>query len=64
VRKKDRFVVSEETENSIGIEIVDDGDSIVLRDIDTMDGTEAGYYIPKSDIPKLIEGLKLFMEEL
>jgi hypothetical protein len=59
--KKDNFVVCEETEDEIGIEIVDDGDSVILRDIDTMDGTEAEYYIPKSDILKLIEGLKLFM---
>ena len=60
---KDKFVVSEETEDMIGIEIVDDGDSIIIRDIDTLEGTEAEYYVPKSDIPKLIEGLKLFMED-
>jgi hypothetical protein len=59
---RDNFVVSEETEDMVGIEIVEDGDSVIIRDIDTLEGTEAEYYVPKSDIPKLIEGLKLFME--
>jgi hypothetical protein len=61
---KDRFVVSEETEESVGIELVDEGDSVILRDVDEIDKNEVvEYYIPKEDIPKLIEGLKLFMEE-
>jgi hypothetical protein len=58
------FVVAEETEDEIGMEIVDDGDAILLRDIDEIDGVSKDeYVVPKSDIPKLIEGLKLFMEE-
>jgi len=62
--KKDNFVVAEETEDMVGMEIVDDGDSVIIQDIDKIDGISAAeYIIPKLDIPKLIEGLKLFMEE-
>ena len=58
-----RFVVAEETKDEIGMEIVDDGDAILLRDIDEIDGiSEDEYIVPKLDIPKLIEGLKLFTE--
>jgi len=60
---KDNFVVSKETEDMVGMKIVDNGDCVILQDIDTIDGEENGYLIFKSDIPKLIEGLKLFMEE-
>jgi len=60
---KDNFVVSEETENMVGMKIVDNGDCVILQDIDTIDGEENGYLIFKSDIPKLIKGLKLFMEK-
>jgi len=60
-----RFVISEETEDSVGMELVEDtsdADLIALRDIDEIDGDPAEYYIYRKDIPKLIEGLKYFME--
>ena len=61
-----RFVISEETEDSVGMELVEDatdGDLIALRDIDKIDNDPADYYFYKKDIPKLIEGLKYFMED-
>lgn len=62
-----KFVVSEETEELVGIEIVEDGSAprlIIIRDINTIDSDTIGEYsILRSDIPKMIEGLKLFMEK-
>jgi len=59
-----KFVVSEETEDMVGMEIVEDIDPkcIILRDINEIDGDPLQYDISRKDIPKLIEGLKLFME--
>lgn len=60
---KEEFVVAEETREMVGTKIVDDGECVILKDIDEIDGiSEAEYIIPKSDIPKLIEGLRLFTE--
>ncbi len=58
------FIVSEETEELVGLEITEgaEPDLILLRDIDTIDNDPNEYYVLRSDIPKLIEGLKLFME--
>ncbi len=61
-----RFVVSEETKELVGMELIEDINSdelIVLRDIDEIDGKPTEYFILRKDIPKLIEGLKLFIEE-
>lgn len=60
-----RFVISEETEDSVGMELVEDtsdADLIALRDIDEIDDDPTEYYFYKKDISKLIEGLKYFME--
>jgi hypothetical protein len=58
------FVVSEETKDVVGMEIVEDRDPecLILRDIDEIDGNPSQYVIFRRDIPKLIEGLKLFTE--
>jgi hypothetical protein len=56
-----KFVVAKGTEDAMGIEILDGRDSILLINIDEMGDTcYAEFIIPKSDISKLIEGLKLF----
>lgn len=59
-----RFVVSEETKDLVGIEIVEDRDPdcIVIRDIDEIDQDPTEYVLLRRDIPKLIEGLKTFSE--
>lgn len=60
-----RFVVSEETKDMVGMEIVEDRDPecIVIRDIDEIDQDPAEYVLFRKDIPKLIEGLKTFSED-
>jgi hypothetical protein len=59
-----KFVVSKETEDVVGMEIVEDRDPecLILRDIDEIDKDPLHYVIFRKDIPKIIEGLKLFME--
>jgi hypothetical protein len=59
-----KFVVSKETEDVVGMEIVEDRDPecLILRDIDEIDKDPSQYVIFRKDIPKIIEGLKLFAE--
>jgi hypothetical protein len=58
------FGITEETEEFVGMELVEcsQPDLVVLRDIDKIDGRPEEYCIVREDIPKLIEGLKLFMD--
>jgi hypothetical protein len=64
-----KLVVAEETEDMVGLEMIEDEDDpekyIILRDVSEDEdwSPRRDYYIHKEDIPKLIEGLKLFMEE-
>jgi len=65
-----KFLVAEETEDMVGLEIIEDEDDpekyIILTDVsedEDWSPSREDYYIHKEDIPKLIEGLKLFMEE-
>lgn len=60
-----QLTIFEETEDLVGMEIVEDKnntDTIILRDIDTIDNIPGEFYILKKEIPKLIEGLKQFIE--
>ena len=60
---KEDFIVSEETEDFVGLKLIDDGDTVILRDInDKGEDYEGEFIILKSDIPKLIEGLRLFLD--
>ena len=61
---KEDFIVSEETVGLVGLKIVDNGDTVILRDINTIDGEECEgeFVVMKSDIPKLIEGLQRFLD--
>ena len=63
-----KFVVAEETEDMCGLELVEDEEDpekfIILKDVASSDFLlREDYFIHKEDISKLIEGLKLFMEE-
>jgi hypothetical protein len=58
-----QLTIFEETVDLVGMEIVEENAStIILRDIDKIDNDPAEFYILRSEIPKLIEGLKQFME--
>ena len=59
-----RIVISEETEDRVGMELVEDADPeiIVLRDIDEINDNPVECFFFKKEIPKFIEGLKYFME--
>ena len=61
---KEDFVVSEETEDLVGLKLIDDGDVVILRDINDTEGEdyEGEFVVMKSDIPKLIEGLQRFLD--
>ena len=61
---KEDFIVSEETEDLIGLKLIDDGDTVILRDINDTEGEdyEGEFVVMKSDIPKLIEGLRSFLD--
>lgn len=56
-----RFVVAEPTEDMCGVELVEEDGFAVLRDFDSEFSRE-DYLIHVEDIPKLIEGLKMFLE--
>jgi hypothetical protein len=64
---KDNFVVSEETDDLFGLEIAngEEENLIEIREINSKFNLDSYSYIEvfKSEIPRLIEGLKLFMEE-
>jgi len=61
----DNFLVSEETDDLFGLEIVkgEEKGRIEIRNVDSKFKTDSFVEVFKSEIPKLIEGLKLFMEE-
>jgi hypothetical protein len=59
---KGKFVVREETEYLNRVEIEDNGDSIILKEIDVdEDEYTERCSIFKSDLPKMIRGLKTFI---
>jgi hypothetical protein len=61
-----QLTIFEETEDLVGMEIVEDekdASVVILRDIDKIDNDPAEFYILRREIPKLIEGLKQFMED-
>ena len=62
-----KFVVAEETDDMCGLELVEDEEEperfVILKDVGDSDFSLRNYFIHREDIPKLIEGLKLFVEE-
>jgi len=57
-----KFVVAEPTEDMCGVELVEEDGFVVLKDVNSEFPRE-DYLIHFEDIPKMIEGLKMFMEE-
>jgi hypothetical protein len=57
----EKFVVAEPTEDMCGVELVEEDGFAVLKDIDSEIPRE-DYLIHFEDIPKLIEGLEMFLE--